>query len=231
MPQQAVDGIANQIFIGCPWKTLRKKYERAIDSLKRRYPISFVIVGRDDGQDAEDLLAIIKGRLLTSSYAIFDATGGNANVSLEYGFAEANEIPRALYLCTHAASTKASKDSAIISDLAGKRRNHYTQEQSLQKLLGQAAKNHKYTQRFERFIVRDMRSLTKTLKTRTRRLALKIIHTMDGQRSIRRADVVQTLLADPAGYKRSEIDLRISRLHRAELIRGEPDRYSTVSIA
>jgi hypothetical protein len=77
--------IPNQVFIGCPRKIVRVKYERAIVSLSKKFPISFIIIGRADGQDAEDLLKIIKEKLLSSSYVVFDATGGNPNVSLEFG--------------------------------------------------------------------------------------------------------------------------------------------------
>jgi hypothetical protein len=118
--------IPNQVFIGCPWKTIRAKYEQVIGKLQKSYPLSYTVVGRKQQQDAEDLLAVIKDKLLTSSYAIFDATGGNANVSLEYGLAEAEDIPRLLYLCTHGAARRSTKDQPIISDLAGKRRMQYT---------------------------------------------------------------------------------------------------------
>ena len=73
--------IPNQVFIGLPWKNVRATYERVIDRLHLTYPISFVIVGREDGQDAEDLLEVIKDRVQSSTFAIFDATDGNANVS------------------------------------------------------------------------------------------------------------------------------------------------------
>jgi len=52
-------------------------------------------VGRGDSQEAQDLPDVIKERLFSSSLAVFDVTGGDANVSLEFGLAEANEIPRA----------------------------------------------------------------------------------------------------------------------------------------
>jgi len=116
----------NQVFLGLPWKTVRPKYEKLIGELRKSFPLSFVIVGREDNQDAEDLLEVIKKRLLTSSYAIFDATGGNANVSLEFGFADANDVPPALYLSSHKASKPASKESPIIADLAGKKQNRYS---------------------------------------------------------------------------------------------------------
>ena len=137
--------IPNQVFLAVPWKTVRPKYESAIGELRKKFPLSFVIIGRDKAQDAEDLFEVIKGRLLASSYAVFDATGGNANVSLEYGFSEAHDIPRVLYVSTHKAAKRAAKDSPIIADLAGKRRNQYATEPSLYRLLQDFCKGHPYT--------------------------------------------------------------------------------------
>ncbi len=114
--------IANQVFIGCPWRTIRPKYDRRIDKLNKKFSLSFILVGREQDQTAEDLLTVIKTKLLSSSYAIFDVTAGNANVSLEFGIAETSEIDAALYLNVHGANRRSSEDSAIISDLAGKRR-------------------------------------------------------------------------------------------------------------
>ncbi|MBK8179457.1 MAG: hypothetical protein IPK67_11345 [Planctomycetes bacterium] len=128
--------IPNQVFLGIPWKTVRPKYEGIVDKLKKTFPISFVIVGRDDNQDAEDLLEVIKKRLLSSSHAIFDATGGNANVSLEFGL----RMPRtfhARYVSVHGASEEGLKESPIIADLAGKKQNRYSQTDGLEKLLRQ----------------------------------------------------------------------------------------------
>ena len=39
--------IANQVFIGLPW-TARKRYDHAVDYLRTRSPLSFIIVGRND---------------------------------------------------------------------------------------------------------------------------------------------------------------------------------------
>jgi len=227
---EATDVIANQVFIGCPWKIVRAKYERAIDSLSKKYPVSFIIIGRDDGQDAEDLLKIIKEKLLSSSSAIFDATGGNPNVSLEFGIAETNDIPRALYLSSHAAAARASQDSAIIADLAGKRRQQYTQEPRLRSLLGAFCRDHAYSKRFESFLQKRFRRAGKGPKKRARALALKVLHALDGQPNVRRADLVQSLLANYSNYKQREIDEMLSQLNRAGLIRIEPGRYSSVSV-
>jgi hypothetical protein len=222
--------IPNQVFIGCPWNTVRPKYERALGKLKVSSPLSFVIVGRAESQDAADLLDVIKERLTSSSYAIFDATGGNANVSLEYGFAEGNEIPRALYLSTHKSAQSVAKDSPIIADLAGKKQNRYKQEPALLRLLRQASTDHAYTKRFEKFITSTYSSTTKGKKRRGRTLALKVIHQLDGKREVRRADVVQALLADQVRYSREEADRMILRLHVAGLIRSLQGPHSKLSV-
>lgn len=222
--------VPNQVFLGVPWKTVRPKYERITEKLRKTFPLSFVIVGRDQSQDAEDLLQVIKQHLQTSSYAVFDATGGNANVSLEFGFADALDIPRALYLSTHAASKRASKESPIIADLAGKKQNRYAQEIALEKLLRQLCKNHAYTKRFEGFLSTSFRRRSKGDKKRARSLALKIVHRLDGDGKARRADVVQDLQADPSRYARSEIDDMILRMHRKGLIESIQGPYSTVTI-
>lgn len=224
------DIVANQVFIGCPWRTVRRKYESAIDTLNKKYPISFVIVGRGGGQDAEDLLKVIKEKLLSSSYAVFDATGGNPNVSLEFGIAETNDIPRALYLSSHAAAPRASQDSAIIADLAGKRRQQYTQEGKLRSLLSAFCRDHAYSKRFEVFMQKRFRRKAKGDKKRARALALKVLHELDGQPSVRRADLVQRLLGNYSNYRQWEIDEMLAHLHGMGLIRIEPGRYSSVSV-
>jgi len=224
-----IEEVPNQIFIGCPWKTVRPKYERCIDQLRKKYPLSFVIIGRQDGQEAEDLLANIKERLLQSSFAVFDASSGNANVSLEFGFSEAQDIPRALYVSTHGAA-KQSSETPIIADLAGKKRNQYKQESGLLKLLNQLCSDHPYTIRFERFVHQTFRNYSKGSKKRPRALALKIIHCLDGSRDVRRTDVVQKMLADTGKYDRQEIDDMIRKLHSAGLIKSLQGPHSKVTI-
>jgi hypothetical protein len=222
--------IPNQVFLGLPWKTVRPKYERIAETLRKTFPLSFVIVGRADTQDAEDLLQTIKNRILSSSFAIFDATGGNANVSLEFGFAEANGVPRALYLCTHGASKRATKESPIIADLAGKRQNRYAQAESLEKLLRQFSAAHSYTKRFEKFLTNTFRRRSKGDKKRLRSLSLKVVHQLDGDGKARRADVVQHLLADVSRYDRGEVDDMILKMHNAGLVTSIQGPYSTVTV-
>jgi len=222
--------IANQVFIGCPHEIIKRKYEQSVDKLIKQFPLSFILVGRNDDQDAEDLLELIKEKLMSSSYAIFDATGGNANVSLEYGLAEANEIKRALYLSVHGSSRRSKKETYIIADLAGKKRNHYSQVKGLVGLLVKFAKEHNYTKRFEKFLRGYARLLSKGDKRRVRYLALKIIHALDNKNSIRREDVVQDLRADQASYKENEIQKLISAMHSDGLIRSGQGSWATLTI-
>ena len=180
MSRSKKDVIQNQIFIGLPWKNVRPRYEKAISKLVKKYPLSFSIVGRNDAQDAEDLLAVIKDRISSSSYTIFDATGGNANVSLEYGYAEGLDVPRAVYLSVHKAA-KPIAGGPIITDLGGKRRIQYTNERSLTTHLETFCKNHAFTTRFEKIMATTLRGAKPGRKKSFRALALKLLHFMDGR--------------------------------------------------
>lgn len=220
--------ISNQVFIGCPWKTVRPKYERVIEKFKKKYPLSFIVVGRGEDQKAEDLLSIIKEKLFCSSSAIFDATFGNANVSLEYGMAEIGEIPNAIYVSRHKKTKGARSDSAIISDLAGKKRNEYSQHNGLIRLLDQCSKTHSYTKRYEIFLRKSYGHLGKGRKRRARALTLKAIHLLDGKDLVRRSDIVQELIGQ--GYEEIEVNEGIKKLHASRLISCSEGRYSTVCI-
>ncbi|PJZ41692.1 hypothetical protein CH370_09635 [Leptospira kmetyi] len=222
------DYVQNQVFIGCPWKTIKPKYERVVDDLAKKYPLSFVIIGREETQDAEDLFGIIKNKLLASSYAIFDATGGNANVSLEYGLAEGADVPRILYISEHRASKKATKEHPIVSDLAGKKRNIYKTEASMKKLLEQFSKNHNYTKRFDSFLRAHYKGNTIGKKKRKKALCLKIIHSLDSIDKVRRNDLLSTLQS--SNYSEEEVNNAINSLHKAKLINSSVGRYSDITI-
>jgi hypothetical protein len=190
------DIIKNQIFLGIPWKNTKKKYENIRIELNKKFPLSFVIIGRDDNQDAEDLLDEIKSKLRLSDYAIFDATYGNPNVSLEFGYAEGVGIKRKLYLCQHGRTHKEKKERPIISDLGGKKYSSYKTENKLKALLISFSKTHEYSLKFERFI-KKQRSKN---KLRLRSLSLKIIHTFDEKESLRKIEISQKILDDQPGY-------------------------------
>jgi hypothetical protein len=155
------DFVPNQVFVGLPWKNVRAKYDRIIDDFAKKYALYFTIVGRDDGRDAAALFEIIKERIGSSSYAVFDATGGNANVSLEYGYAEGLDVPRAIFLSDHKAAQRTAVGQPIISDLTGMRRVQYKTEKRLAEELERVASEHDYTKRFENapFFARNQRAI------------------------------------------------------------------------
>ncbi|HUK57096.1 MAG TPA: hypothetical protein VLY20_10605 [Nitrospiria bacterium] len=113
--------------------------------------------------------------------------------------------------------------------MAGKRRNPYKQEKRLQRLSADAVRSHNYTKRSENFLRRKFQK-AKGKKKRTRALALKVIHYLDGKDRVRREDIMQDLLADQSSYRSNEVDNIIRLLHQAELVRAMPGRYSMVEI-
>lgn len=221
--------IQNQVFIGLPWKNVRAKYDHIIPALEKKYPLHFTIVGRNDGQDAHDLFEIIKLRISSSSYAIFDATGGNANVSLEYGYAEGIDVPRAIFLSAHKAAQKQTTGSPIISDLGGKRRIQYKKEKTLSAELHKLCRDHPYTKRFEKMLVSALKGKSKGSKKSGRTLSLKIIRALDGTAQMRRAVLVQILQAD--GYKEGEVDTMLKKLNSSGVVKCTVGKYSDVYIA
>jgi hypothetical protein len=221
--------IANQVFVGLPWRTVRPKYERIIPELEKKYPLHFTIVGRNDSQDAQALFEVIKGRILSSSYALFDATGGNANVSLEYGYAEGLEIPRAIFLSSRKAAQKVSAGDPIISDLTGMRRVHYKTEAQLDAELRKLCRDHDYTKRFEKALGKILKNKSKGSKKRGRALALKLVKAMSGNGKIRRAELVQHLQAQD--YSENEIDAMLKGLHSAGVLKCGVGRYSDAQVA
>src|ERR1700688_1989839 len=208
--------IPNQVFVGLPWRTVRPKYDRIIPELVKKYPLHFTIVGRDDNQDAKALFEVIKGRITSSSYALFDATGGNANVSLEFGYAEGIEIPRAIFLSAHKAAQKVSAGDPIISDLTGMRRVQYKTEPQLEAELRKLCREHDYTKRFEKALGKILKNKSKGSKKRGRALALKLVKALGGKAQMRRADLVQHLQAQD--YSENEIDAMLKGLHSSGVL-------------
>ncbi len=219
----------NQVFVGLPWKNVRPKYERIIAKIKKKYPLHFAIVGRDDGRDAQNLFEIIKGRISSSSYAIFDATGGNANVSLEYGYAEGIEIPRAIFLSARKAAQQQSPGGPIISDLLGMRRVQYKTDKTLTAELQKLCRDHDYTKRFEKALRTALKGMSKGTKKRGRTLALKLVRALDNKTKMRRSELVQHLQAQ--GYKESEIDSLLKKLNGLGILKCSVGKYSEAYIA
>jgi hypothetical protein len=222
------DIVSNRVFIGCPWKTIRPKYLKIVKRLEHSFPIHFVLIGRESDQRAEELLTLIKKNLLSSSMAIFDVTGGNPNVSLEYGIADASDVQRMIYLNVHG-HHKADRDSAIIADLAGQKRKQWKNEQSLTRLLNEFSRTHNYTKRFEAFLSKTTSKLTRHEKKSRRTLALKAIHFLNDKDQVRRTDIVESLLGE--GYNEDETETVLRSLHAEGLIFVASGRYSQVRIS
>ncbi len=221
--------IPNQVFVGLPWKNVRPKYDRIVRDLEKKYPLYFTIVGRDDGQDAKDLFDLIKRRIESSSYAIFDATGGNSNVSLEYGYAEGIDVPRIIYLSARKSPNVASSSGPIISDLGGKLRVQYKTKHALSAALHRFCKSHKYTCRFEKALFTVLKGKSKGSKKSGRALALKIIHALDGGDRLRRSDLVQRL--EDQGYKAQQVEDLLKKLHTNGVITCSVGKYSDTRIS
>ncbi|GIK36107.1 MAG: hypothetical protein LC130_28700 [Bryobacterales bacterium] len=221
--------IPNQVFVGLPWHNVRPKYERVISKLAKKYPLYFTIVGRNDGQDARALFEVIKTRIASSSYAVFDATGGNANVSLEYGYAEGIEVPRAIFLSAHKAAQRAAARDPIISDLTGLRRVQYKTEATLTAELNKLSREHDYTKRFEKALLKILKGKSKGAKKSGRALALKLVKALDGRETMRRAELVQHLQAQ--GYQEKEIDSALKGLHSTGVLKCTVGKYSDVYVA
>lgn len=221
--------VPNQVFVGLPWKNVRARYERIIHELTKRYPLHFTIVGRDDGQDAKSLFEVIKVRIASSSYAVFDATGGNANVSLEYGYAEGIEVPRAIFLSSHKAAQKISGGDPIISDLTGMRRVQYKTETALATELNKFCHNHDYTKRFEKALGIILRKKSKGEKKSGRALALKVVKALGGKTQMRRAELVQHLQAE--NYSENEIESVLRGLNSEGVLKCTVGKYSDAYVA
>lgn len=220
--------ISNQVFVGIPWKSVRPKYEKIIRELNKKFPLHFTIVGRDDGRDAENLFEIIKDRITSSSYAIFDATGGNANVSLEYGYADGIGVSRAIFLSARKARSRHIAGSPIISDLVGMRRFQYKTDKALTVEMQKLCREHDYTKRFERALSAAFRNLARGKKRRNRALALKLVHALDGKASMRRSELVQHLQAQ--NYQEKEVDLILKKLHNSGVVNCTVGKYSDVAV-
>lgn len=221
--------VNNKVFIGCPWKTIRPKYLKIVEECEKRYPINFILIGRETDQRAEELLGLIKKHLLSSTAAIFDVTGGNANVSLEYGIADASEIERVIYLNIHERNRSNSKDNPIIADLAGQKRKQWTNERSLRQLINEFCRNHNFTKRFEDALRKATKNSTRHKKKSYRSLGLKIIHVLNEKDSIKRNDIVEKFRAQ--GYKEDEIEFLLKKFNQLRLIHIPSGRYSDVSIS
>lgn len=221
------DVIPNRIFLAYQHHIYRPIYEEACASLHRTYPVYFYALGRPQGQPAEALLEKIKTVLLSSTAAVFDASRGNANVSLEYGLAHfVPNLQSYLVIDQHTMPNQVNVGTPIISDLAGSTQNRWTMgnRASLVAHLKAIAENHEYTKRFKRYC-RDRRLTQGQFRT-----PLSVIRLFDERESILRREVLDELSRTKPIKK---VEKLLTDLHRAGLITISPGREwaSRVSIA
>lgn len=210
--------IPNQVFVGCPWNGVLPKYEDAIARLKLRYPIYFKIVGRDGRLQAVALLNEIRKSIDSSSWAIFDVTNGNPNVSLECGYADARGVPQVINACTHKASL-IDRERPIIEDIKGYKRNDYKRTDEIHDLLEAFSVDHEYTRRFDEFYRKNFRRAEKKEK---RRMGLRLLNLFDSRPHVFQRDIVGGLHAHE--YSVGEIDDLIRRMRKAGLLRQSGKR-------
>jgi hypothetical protein len=82
-----VNQARRKIFVAYPWRVYsnRERYKRAYTSLSEKYEVDFVFA--EDSLSARHVLQKIGQLIAASDFGIYDITGWNPNVALEYGLA------------------------------------------------------------------------------------------------------------------------------------------------
>lgn len=224
----ARDKSANRVFVGYPWKTYRSHWEAAIQSLHKSGPLHFMAIGRDPGQPAAQLLTKILAAIDRSTVVMFDASAGNPNVALEYGYSRARFGEGAIYLFIDENATSASgPGSAIMSDLAGTVANRFAlNDNRLRDALTAISKAHPYTKRFDR-LCRQRR-----YKGGTKKFLLRILRQLDGIDSVLRRELIDNV-AHEARKPPAYVERFLKELHKGGLVTiGRGNEFSSrISIA
>lgn len=209
---QHIATVANRVFVGYPWNPYKQLWERLIADMHKRYPLHFLAIGREPAQPASQLLTKIFNALETSSAAVFDASTGNANVSLEYGYFRATRGEEGAYLFLDEDARIPAGNTPIISDLAGTVANRYKPtDDRMVKALDHICKNHPYYKRFEKFC-RQRR-----YKGGQRKFVIRVFRLLDGHESLLRRELLDDLMHQ-TGWEDHRIEVYIKALHEAGLI-------------
>jgi len=204
--------IANRVFVGYPWNPYKNMWETRIADLHKRYPLHFLAIGRETGLPAKQLLTNIMNALDSSSMALFDASTGNANVSLEYGYFRAQRGEDSALLFRDEDAKVPAGQSPIISDLAGAVANHYKlTDNRLKAALEAFSERHAYVRRFVKFC-RQRR-----YRGGTRKFLVRMIRHLDGRDSVLRREFLDDLVHET---RKSEAYLEkfLRELHEAGLV-------------
>ena len=204
--------VANRVFVGYPHRTYKPFWEAIVRDLHSRYPLHFLALGREPGQPAAQLLVEILGALDSSSLALFDASTGNPNVSLQYGYAKATMSEAAVYLFFDEESpATAGPGSPIISDLAGTVANRYKLgDARLRDALEAIVKRHSYTKRYEKFCRQ------RQFKGGPRKTLLRILRKLDDKNSVLRRELLDNLVHE-TGRGRTAVAGYLKALHEGGL--------------
>jgi hypothetical protein len=133
-----------QVFVGCPFaREVRKPFDRLKKELEAETPLSVVLADTVGVSSSDYLLEHITELIRDSAACLFDATGGNPNVSLEVGIAHTIPVDFILTFKTRKKRKKAApaptprdvEVRSIISDLQGKNRIEYKTFDSLKEQL------------------------------------------------------------------------------------------------
>jgi hypothetical protein len=222
--------VPNRIFLAYQWNIYRPHFERICADLHKLFPLYFYAVGRPAGQPAEDLLEKIQSIILSSTAAVFDASRGNANVSLEYGLAFfVPRLPIYLLIDQNSMPNQVNVGTPIISDLAGSTQNRWdiSDVSTLKEHMKAIAETHPYTKRFKRYC-KD-----RGFSGGSYRAPLKVIRLFDERETILRRETIDELKSEWKGKKDSDIEKLISDMHDAGLITISRGREwaSRISIA
>lgn len=228
--------VTNKIFIGCPSEGIKATYEKITEDLKTEFPLYFFLMDQPLHRVRSELYPQIKQNIENSSWAIFDATSNNANVSLEFGYADGAGIEQTLFYndseWTKKKSEKKGAVGSIMADLAGSTRNHYKNSTVLKKKLIQFCNTHPFTERFTKAINEIGRKKKKKLDGRNIRrfkgLGLKIIHFLSGKDIVRREALKSKMLAET--YSLDEFETVMRALKTNNVIFSEQGPHSRVSI-
>lgn len=183
--------------------------------MHKSFPIHFYALGRPAGTPAGDLYSKIKDAVSKSTQAVFDASRGNPNVSLEYGFADAlRGIKLFLLIDEHTIPSRSGPGTPIIADLAGMSQNRWRINKPiiLRKHLEAIARQHPYTLRFRGFAKRH------SYRGGSIRAFLKILRKFDEHEELLRRELLDELSTEPGAPKRGVLESRLRLLHQSGLI-------------
>ena len=199
----------HQVFVGCPFlKAIRKNYDRLKSDLEKESPLHIVLADTASITSTDYLLEHITTLIRESAGCIFDATGGNPNVSLEVGIAHALPADFLLALYTRKPRTQRDAQEAleregevrpIISDLQGRNRIEYKtykvlKQQAMSRYLSQLPYMRRWIEfrKRKRNLVRSALEVFSEIRTSGRTVRPRVIAMLDGT-GIQADDMLKTL--------------------------------------